>query len=83
MRRNGVQLSREQADRMQQVRAEIGRRLRERYDSGKWPMSDRLAELVRKIQRPNGHCEEGWAMSEPDEPVQVARARQAKSEGSQ
>jgi hypothetical protein len=67
MHRNGVLLSRENADRMQQVRAEIGRRLRERYDAGKWPMPDRLADLVRKIQHPNGLCEKGWPMSKPDE----------------
>lgn len=50
MDRNGVLLSRENADRMQQVRAEIGRRLRERYDAGARPMPRRLADLVKKIQ---------------------------------
>jgi hypothetical protein len=60
---------------MRQVRAEIGRRLRQRYDAGKWPMSERLADLVRKIQRPNGLCEEGWPVSKPD-------AQQTKSEES-
>jgi hypothetical protein len=53
MHRTGILLSRENADRMRQVRAEIGRRLRERYDVGEWPMSDRLADLVRKIQHPS------------------------------
>jgi hypothetical protein len=56
--RNGVLSGRENAGRMRQARAEIGQRLRKRYDAGKWPMSDRLADLVRKIQHPNGLCEE-------------------------
>ena len=51
MDRNGVLLSRENADRMQQVRAEIGRRLRERYDAGAGPIPERLADLAKKIQR--------------------------------
>jgi hypothetical protein len=58
MDRTSVRLAREDADRMREVRAEIGRRLSERYDAGKWPMSDRLADLVRKIQHPSGLCEE-------------------------
>jgi hypothetical protein len=76
MRRNGVLLSRENADRMRQVRAEIGRRLREHYDAGKWPMPDRLADLVRKIQHPNGLGEEGWADEQARRvPGQRARVR--------
>ena len=67
MHRNGALLSRENADCMRQVRTEIGRRLRERYDAGKRPMSDRLAELVGKIQHPNGLYVKGWPMSKPDE----------------
>lgn len=50
MRRNGVLLPRADADRMKQIRTEIGRRLKEHYDVGKHPMSDRLAEVVRKIE---------------------------------
>jgi hypothetical protein len=53
MHRSGILLSPENADRMRQVRAEIGRRLRQHYDAGERPMSDRLADLVRKIQRPS------------------------------
>jgi hypothetical protein len=67
MGKNSVLSRRENAEGMQQVRAEIGRRLRERYDAGKWPMSDRLADLVRKIQHPNGLCKKGWPMNKPDE----------------
>jgi hypothetical protein len=67
MRRNGVLLSRENADRMQQVRAEIGRRLKERYDAGVWLLPKRLADLVKKIQHPNRVCEKGWPMGKPDE----------------
>jgi hypothetical protein len=70
MHRNGGLLSRESAenaDRIRQVRAEIGRRLRKHYDAGQWPMPDRLTDLVRKIRHPNGLCEEGSPMSKPDE----------------
>ena len=49
MRKNSVLLRDEEADRMRHVRAEIGRRLREQY--GAPPMSDRLADLVRKIEQ--------------------------------
>jgi len=67
MRRNGVVLSRENAERMQHVRAEIGRRLRELYDVGGPPMPERLADLIREIERPDTLCEESWPMSKPDE----------------
>jgi hypothetical protein len=33
-----------------QVRAEIGRRLRERYEASSSPMPDRLADLTKKIE---------------------------------
>lgn len=49
MRRNGVLLSRAKAGRMQQVRVEIGRALRQHYDADARPMPDRLVDLVRKI----------------------------------
>jgi hypothetical protein len=52
---------------MQQVRTEIGRRLKEYYDTGPRPMPDRLADLVWQIEHPNGRCEEGSVMSKPDE----------------
>jgi hypothetical protein len=67
MQRNGALLSQEDADHMRQVRAEIGRGLRERYDAGKWPMSDRLADLVRKIQHPDERWVEGRPTSKPVE----------------
>jgi hypothetical protein len=58
MHSNGTLLSQEKADRMQHIRAEIGRRLREHFDAGARPMPERLAELIKKIQHPNGLCEE-------------------------
>jgi hypothetical protein len=39
---------------MQQVRAEIGRGLRERYDADARPMPKRLADLAKKIQHQDG-----------------------------
>lgn len=59
MHRNGVLLLRENSDCMRRVRAEIGRQLREFYDADARPMSGRLADLVRKIEHPNGFCVEG------------------------
>jgi hypothetical protein len=44
---SGVLWSREQ----QQVRAEIGRRLREHYEVGSSTIPDRLAQLIEKIER--------------------------------
>ena len=61
MHRNGDLLSREKADHMQRVRAEIGRQLRGYYDAGLRPMPDRLADLLRKIEHPNRLCEVGRA----------------------
>jgi hypothetical protein len=54
MRRNTELFSQEKADHARQVRAEIGRGLREEYDAGAWPMPDRLADLLEKLssQRP-------------------------------
>ena len=46
---------------------EIGRGLRERYDAGARAMPGRLSDLLRKIQHPNGLCEEDWPMTKPDE----------------
>jgi hypothetical protein len=66
MHRNGTLSSLENAEHLQQVRAEIGRRLRECYDADERPMSDRLAGLVRKIQHPNGRQLKGWPMAKPD-----------------
>ena len=51
---------------MQQVQAEIGRRLKEYFDNDA-PIPVRLAALVRKIECRNGPCEEGLAVSKPDE----------------
>lgn len=46
---NRVLLSREKANRMKQVRAAIGRRLREEYESVQ-PLPNRLSDLLRKIE---------------------------------
>lgn len=51
MRRNGVLLSLQEAERACALRAEIGRRLREQYGAVAPPMPDRLADLVRKIEQ--------------------------------
>jgi hypothetical protein len=48
--RNNQFFSRGRAARRQEVLASIGRELRNHYDSPQ-PLSDRLAELVRKIER--------------------------------
>ena len=53
--RNGVLLPAEHAACMQQVRVEIGRRLKEYYDNDARPMPDRLAALVRKIEHRKGN----------------------------
>jgi hypothetical protein len=53
--RNSIVWSRENVDRVQEeVRAAIGRGLREHYDVGARPMPDRLADLVSNIDHPNG-----------------------------
>jgi hypothetical protein len=49
--RNGVLFLREKAVRAQQVRAEIGLRLREYYDASSRPTPECLAELVKKIEK--------------------------------
>jgi hypothetical protein len=49
MRRNDVLLARENAGHRAQVLAEIGRRLRDEYIAE--PLTDRLASLVRQIER--------------------------------
>jgi hypothetical protein len=43
--------SREEAARAQQVRAEIGRLLREHYDVSSAPMSDHLTDVVKKMEQ--------------------------------
>ena len=42
---------REKAARTKEVLASIGRGLREQHDDAPHPLSDRLAELVRKIEQ--------------------------------
>jgi len=51
MRRNGVLLTQEKAERARAVRAEIGRLLREQYEADVRPMSDRLADLIKNIEQ--------------------------------
>ena len=50
MRRNGVLFSQEAA-RAQQIRAEVGRLLRQHYDTILPPMSDRLANVIKKMEQ--------------------------------
>ena len=55
MRSNGVLASRENAARMGQVRASIGRQLREHYDAAPPALPDsRLADLLTKIEQSEG-----------------------------
>ena len=48
----GVLFSREEAARAQQVRAEIGRLLRQHYDASLPPISEHLAEYVLRARVP-------------------------------
>ena len=57
MNRNGDWSSRAQSDGRQQVRAEIGRQLREHYDASLGPLPDRLAYLLAKIEHTDRLCE--------------------------
>ena len=68
MRKNGVLLALEKAERARAVRAAIGRRLKEQYAAGAPPMPARLADLVRQSRGP---------------PASAQSAHPAKSEGSQ
>ena len=43
-------LSREKTDRMKEVQAEVGRRLREEYGTAQ-PLPDRLTDLLREIEQ--------------------------------
>ena len=47
----GVLFSREEAARAQQVRAEIGRLLRQHYDASLPPTSERLAGVIKKLEQ--------------------------------
>jgi hypothetical protein len=46
----GILFSREKAARAQQVRAEIGRLLRQHYDASLPPISERLAEVIKNME---------------------------------
>jgi hypothetical protein len=52
MRSSGRLFSLKEAARARQVQAEIGRLLRQHYEVSSWPMSDRLAEVIKKMERP-------------------------------
>jgi hypothetical protein len=58
--------TREKAARRAEVRASIGRALRDLYEADK-PFPDRLVELVRKIEQPTGE-QVGDASSDLHEP---------------
>jgi len=60
---NKVFLSRERADRMAQVRASIGRRLKEEYETAR-PLPERLSYLVKEIEKIERSTDE--RQSEPD-----------------
>jgi hypothetical protein len=47
----GVLFSREEAARAQQVRAEIGRLLRQHYDASLPPISECLAGVIKKLEQ--------------------------------
>ena len=47
----GVLFSLEKAARAQQVRAEIGRLLRQHYDASLPPISEHLAEVIKKLEQ--------------------------------
>jgi hypothetical protein len=51
MRSSGRLFSPERAARAQQVRAEIGRLLRQHYEASLPPVPDFLAELIEKIKQ--------------------------------
>jgi hypothetical protein len=51
MRRNRASLSREKAAHVTETQATIGRAMRLVYDVSQ-PLTDRLADLVRKIEQP-------------------------------
>jgi hypothetical protein len=53
MRGSGRLFSLKEAARAQQVQAEIGRVLRQHYEASSWPMSDRLAEVIKKMEQPD------------------------------
>jgi hypothetical protein len=51
MHRKSDSFAREKAAHMEQIRASIGRCLRDKYDTSQ-PLPKRLADLVRKIKQP-------------------------------
>jgi hypothetical protein len=48
---SSVLFSREKAARAQQVRAEIGRLLRQHYEASSPPVSERLAQVIKKMEQ--------------------------------
>jgi hypothetical protein len=53
MRGSGRSFSLKEAARARQLQAEIGRLLRQHYVASSWPMSDRLAEVIKKMEQPD------------------------------
>jgi hypothetical protein len=66
MRRNGVLFSQEAA-RAQQIRAEVGRLLRQHYEAILPPMSDRLAEVIKRMEQSESQCVLAFRRGIPDE----------------
>ena len=64
MRRSGVLFSLQRAARVQQVRTEIGRLLRQHYEASSPPMSGRLAEVINKLQQSTSQSDLALAADE-------------------
>jgi hypothetical protein len=66
MRRNGV-LFFQEAARAQQIRAEVGRLLRQHYEAILPPMSDRLAEVIKRMEQSESQSVLAFRRGIPDE----------------
>ena len=60
----GVIFSREKAAGAEQVRAEIGRLLRQHYEASSPPTSGRLAEVIKKLQQSTSQSDLALAADE-------------------
>jgi hypothetical protein len=66
MRRSGVLFSQKEA-RAQQIRAEVGPLLRQHYEALLPPMSDRLAEVIKKMEQSESQSVLAFRRGIPDE----------------
>jgi hypothetical protein len=67
MRGSGRSFSLKEAPRAQQVQAEIGRLLRQHYEASSSPISDQLAEVIKKIEQPDSQSVLAFRRGIPDE----------------